>query len=214
MLPKLWWSLSSMTRNWRRWILSFPWLERWGQWDINPTAETIAVDGVCGLRFVYPPKNRQVGGAYGIASTMFFALYLLLWNLEYAKLGRLQVRLVSLVPATVVGPRASRVQRIGNIGTSTESWVILWTFMDHFEIGKKNAKMFRNVLSFDCLPKKVLIFHRTLRYTSGDPLGVCLRNNHRHDASLPTGVNVVKQKEDKVATPAPKAVASWKDHRR
>eukprot|EP00434_Breviolum_minutum_P030987 symbB.v1.2.027405.t1/scaffold2802.1/size122644/1 len=57
----------------------------------------------------------EVGGAYGIASTMFFALYLLLWNLEYA-------------------------------------------------------------------------------------------NNHRHDASLPTGVNVVKQKEDKVATPAPKAV--------
>ena len=89
--------------------------------------------------------------------------------------------------------------------------VILRTFMDHFEIYKKNANRFRNVLSFDCLLKKVLIFHRTLRYTSGDPLGVCLRNNHRHDASLKTGVDVVKQKEDKVATPAPKAVASWKD---
>ena len=50
----------------------------------------MAVDGVCGLHLVYPAKNRQVGGAYGIVSTMFFALYILLWNLENAKLGKFQ----------------------------------------------------------------------------------------------------------------------------
>ena len=42
------------------------------------------------LHFVASAKNRQVGGAYGIVSTMFFALYILLWNLEYATLGSFQ----------------------------------------------------------------------------------------------------------------------------
>jgi hypothetical protein len=29
----------------------------------------------------------EVGGAYGIISTIFFALYILLWNVENANLG-------------------------------------------------------------------------------------------------------------------------------
>ena len=113
MLHKLWWSLSFMTRNWRRWISSFRWSERWvfqqmhqGRKKGEVRGRNRWADDVFALHFVASAKNRQVGGAYGIVSTMFFALYILLWNLEYATLGSFQW---VESPATPSG--STRVQR-------------------------------------------------------------------------------------------------------
>ena len=81
-------------------------------------------------------------------------------------------------------------------------WTILEFVFEKKGIDGRKCAEFR--VSF--LPQKVLIFQPNFWDT---PLEIRLRNNHRHDASLPTTVNLSKE-GDKVATSTPKAMASWK----
>ncbi len=109
-------------------------------------------DDVFALHFVASAKNRQVGGAYGIVSTMFFALYILLWNLEYATLGSFQW---VESPATCGAKRQHQgsteseiiVQAKNPIAGALVVLQPLWTILVF--VFEKRASMVGNVLSFE-----------------------------------------------------------------